>query len=145
MASIEFAIYMNLGISGYTGTELAFLVPVCVSTIQLGSTVDYAILMSTRYKTERMAGKARREAVEIASATSIPSILVSAVGFFTATFGVGIYSDIGIISAMCTLMARGAVISMATVILVLPSLLMAFDGIVLKTTSGLRQIQQGGR
>ena len=145
VASIEFAIYMNLGISGYTGTELAFLVPVCVSTIQLGSTVDYAILMSTRYKTERMAGKARREAVEIASATSIPSILVSAVGFFTATFGVGIYSDIGIISAMCTLMARGAVISMATVILVLPSLLMAFDGIVLKTTSGLRQIQQGGR
>lgn len=145
VASIEFAIYMNLGISGYTGTELAFLVPVCVSTIQLGSTVDYAILMSTRYKTERMAGKARREAVEIASATSIPSILVSAVGFFTATFGVGLYSDIGIISAMCTLMARGAVISMATVILVLPSLLMAFDGIVLKTTSGLRQIQQGGR
>ena len=140
VAVIEFAIYVNLGIPGYTGLVLPFIVPVCISTIQLGSTVDYAILMSTRYKTERMAGKGKREAVETALTVSVPSILVSAIGFFTATFGVGGYSDIGIISVLCNLMARGAVISMISVVLVLPSLLIIFDRIIVKTTQGLKNI-----
>lgn len=140
VAVIEFAIYVNLGISGYTGLELAFIVPVCISTIQLGSTVDYAILTSTRYKAERMAGKDKRDAIVTAAAVSMPSIITSAVGFFTATFGVGLYSDIGVISTMCTLMARGALISMATVILILPAMLMAFDKIICKTTLGMRNL-----
>ena len=138
VAAIEFAIYVNLGIPGYTGLELPFIVPVCISTIQLGSTVDYAILMSTRYKTERMSGKGKRDAIETAAAASIPSVIVSAVGFFTATFGVGVYSNIGIISTFCNLMARGALISMATVILVVPALFMAFDKLICRTTKGLR-------
>ena len=145
IAAIEFAIYVNLGIPGFTGTKLPFIIPVCVSTIQLGSTVDYAILMSTRYKTERAAGKKKREAVEIASATSIPSILVSALGFFAATFGVGLYSNVGLISQLCNMMARGALISMATVILVLPSLLMALDGLVIRSTKGLKQSASTGK
>ena len=144
VAVIEFAIYVNLGIPGYTGLVLPFIVPVCISTIQLGSTVDYAILMSTRYKTERMAGKDKRNAIEIAVATSIPSIIVSAFGFFCATFGVGWYSDVGLISTLCNMMARGAVISMITVILVLPSVLMLFDKVIVKTTSGLRNIENSG-
>ena len=137
---IEFAIYVNLGIPGFTGLVLPFIVPVCISTIQLGSTVDYAILMSTRYKTERMSGKPVRDAVETAVAVSIPSIIVSAFGFFAATAGVGMYSDIGMISILCNMMARGAVISMITVILALPSILMIFDGLIVKTTSGLREM-----
>lgn len=144
VAVIEFAIYVNLGIPGYTGLVLPFIVPVCISTIQLGSTVDYAILMSTRYKTERMAGKDKRNAVEIAVATSIPSIIVSAFGFFCATFGVGWYSDVGLISTLCNMMARGAVISMITVILVLPSVLMLFDKVIVKTTRELRNIENNG-
>ena len=144
VAVIEFAIYVNLGIPGYTGLELPFIVPVCISTIQLGSTVDYAILMSTRYKTERMAGKTSREAVEISVATSIPSILVSAFGFFCATYGVGWYSDIGIISTLCSMMARGALISMASVIIVLPSILILFDKVIMRTTSGLKEIGKNG-
>ena len=144
VAVIEFAIYVNLGIPGYTGLMLPFIVPVCISTIQLGSTVDYAILMSTRYKTERMAGKDKRNAIEIAVATSIPSIIVSAFGFFCATFGVGWYSDVGLISTLCNMMARGAVISMITVILVLPSVLMLFDKVIVKTTRGLRNIENSG-
>lgn len=135
--SIEFAIYVNMGISGFTGLELPFIVPVCISTIQLGSTVDYAILMSTRYKSERMLGIEKRSAVITAVATSMPSIIVSALGFFTATVGVSIYSNIGIISTLCSMMARGAIISMLTVILVLPSFLMAFDKIICDTTFGL--------
>lgn len=140
VAVIEFAIYVNLGISGYTGLELAFIVPVCISTIQLGSTVDYAILTSTRYKTERMSGQNKRNAIITATAASMPSIITSAIGFFTATFGVGLYSDIGVISTMCILMARGALISMATVILILPAMLMAFDKIICKTTLGMRDL-----
>lgn len=141
VAAIEFAIYVNLGIPGYTGLELPFIVPVLVSTIQLGSTVDYAILMSTRYKTERMSGQSRDEAVRIAAETSIPSIIVSGVGFFAATIGVSLYSNIAIISTICALMARGALVSMVTVILVVPSLLKVFDGIICKTTIGLRGIK----
>ena len=138
VAAIEFAIIVNLGISGFTGLELPFIVPVCISTIQLGSTVDYAILLSTRYKEERTGGKDRREAVEAATSASIPSIIVSALGFFTATIGVSIYSNIAIISTFCTLMARGAIISMLTVIFLLPSLLMALDKLICRTTAGLR-------
>ncbi|MBQ3281100.1 MAG: MMPL family transporter [Eubacterium sp.] len=138
---IEFAIYVNLGIPGYTGLVTPFIVPVCISTIQLGSTVDYAILMSTRYKTERMAGKPKRAAVETSVETSIPSIIVSAFGFFSATAGVGMYSDIGMISILCNMMARGAIISMVTVIIVLPSLLLLLDGLIVKTTKGLRELK----
>lgn len=137
VAAIEFAIILNLGISGFTGLELPFIVPVIISTIQLGSTVDYAILLSTRYKEERSSGKAKREAIEEAARTSIPSVIVSAVGFFTATIGVAFYSDIAIISTVCGLMARGAFISMLTVIFLCPSLLMAFDGVICRTTKGL--------
>ena len=139
IVTIELAIYINLGISGFTGLEMPFIVPVCISTIQLGSTVDYAILMSTRYKEERMKGLERKEAVTTAAANSIPSILVSALGFFTATIGVSIYSNISIISTFCVLMARGAIISMIVCICLLPALLMAFDGVICKTTLGLRK------
>ncbi|MFR5263421.1 MAG: efflux RND transporter permease subunit [Christensenellales bacterium] len=137
VAVIEFAIIVNLGIPGYTQLELPFIVPICISTIQLGSTVDYAILMSTRYKTERLRGLEKRNAIIEAAAASIPSIIVSALGFFTATIGVAIYSNVGIISVMCSLMARGAIISMLTVILVLPSLLMLLDGVICRTTKGM--------
>lgn len=135
---IELAIYINMGICGFTGVELPFLVPVCVTTIQLGSTVDYAILMSTRYKTERMGGLSKREAIDIAVRTSIPSIMTSALGFFASTFGVSKYSNVYLISTMCSLMARGAIISMITVIFLLPSMLMAFDRIICKTTRGMK-------
>ncbi|XVG95731.1 RND family transporter [Eubacteriales bacterium KG127] len=144
VAVIEFAIIVNLGIPGFTKLELPFIIPVCISTIQLGSTVDYAILMSTRYKTERLSGLDKRSAIIESTATSIPSIIVSALGFFTATIGVAIYSNIGIISTMCNLMARGAIISMISVILVLPSLLMLFDKVICKTTKGLRNLNLRG-
>ncbi|MDY5449960.1 MAG: MMPL family transporter [Clostridia bacterium] len=135
---IELAIYINIGICGFTGVELPFLVPVCVTTIQLGSTVDYAILMSTRYKTERMGGLNKRESIDIAVRTSMPSIMTSALGFFASTFGVSKYSNVYLISTMCSLMARGAIISMITVIFLLPSMLMAFDRIICKTTRGMK-------
>ncbi|MDD6155368.1 MAG: MMPL family transporter [Eubacteriales bacterium] len=140
VAVIEFAIYINLGIPGYTHLELPFIVPVLISTIQLGSTVDYAILFTTRFKTERIAGHTKHESIEIAAKTCIPSILVSALGFFAATFGVAVYSNIEIISTLCSMMARGALISMICVILVLPALLMALDKVICKTTNGMRDI-----
>ena len=116
VAVIEFAIYINMGIPYYTGTSLPFIASIVIGTIQLGSTVDYAILMTSRYKAERHAGKSRKEAIEIAHSASIPSILVSAFSFFAATFGVGLYSEIDMISSLCTLLARGALISMVVVI-----------------------------
>lgn len=140
---IELAIYINMGICGFTGVELPFIVPVCVTTIQLGSTVDYAILMSTRYKTERMGGLGKHEAVDVAVQASIPSILVSALGFFAATFSVSVYSNIYVISLMCSLLARGALISMIVVIFLLPSMLMAFDHIICKTTRGMKGLNNG--
>ena len=143
VSTIEFAIILNLGICGYTGLELPFIIPVLVSTIQLGSTVDYAILLSTRYKEERIGGREKRAAVEMAARTSIPSIIVSALGFFTATVGVAVYSDIAIISTVCGLMARGALISMFTVIFLLPSLLMAFDKLICRTTAGMKEPAKG--
>ena len=139
VAVIEFAIFINLGIPCFTGTTLPFIAPICITTIQLGATVDYAILMTTRYKQERLAGKGRHDAIATALAVSIPSIVVSAIGFFAATFGVAVYSNIDIISSMCGLMARGAVISMLSVIFVLPSMLMLLDRIICVTTVGMRK------
>ena len=136
VAVIQFAIFINLGIPYITGTTLPFIAPICISTIQLGSTVDYAILMTTRYKRERSRGADRKASVTTALATSIPSILVSALGFFAATFGVAVYSEIDIISSLCVLMARGALISMASVILILPSFLLVFDGLITHTSMG---------
>ena len=137
---IEFAILVNLGIPHYTGASLSFITPICISTIQLGATVDYAILMTTRYKSERIGGKNKKDAIYTALYTSIPSILVSGFGLFAATFGVAIYSNIDIIASMCMLMARGAVISMLSVILLLPALLMLLDKIVIHTTVGMKNV-----
>ncbi len=134
---IELAIFINLGIPHYAGQSLPFIAPICISTIQLGATVDYAILMTTRYKAERISGKDKRTSITTALATSIPSIIVSGMGLFAATFGVAIYSDIDIISSMCMLMARGAVISMLCVIFILPALLMLFDKLICATTLGM--------
>ena len=142
VAVIELAIFINMGIPYYTGTELPFIASICISTIQLGATVDYAILMTTRYKRERYEGKSKHEAVKIAHSTSMPSIMVSALGFFAATFGVGMYSDIDIISSLCDLMARGAIVSMLVVMFILPSMFMLFDKIICKTSKGF--IDKGG-
>lgn len=144
VAVIELAIFINMGIPAYTGTELPFIASICISTIQLGATVDYAILMTTRYKAERIMGKEKHEAVKIAHMRSMPSIIVSALGFFAATFGVGLYSDIDIISSLCGLMARGAIISMLAVIFILPSMFLLFDRIIIKTTSGMKGIKDTG-
>jgi hypothetical protein len=136
---IEFAIYINMGIPYYTGTVIPFIASIVIGTIQLGSTVDYAILMTTRYKLERSNGVSKKEAVKIAHGTSIQSIMVSALSFFAATFGVGVYSDIDMISALCTLMARGALISMVVVLLVLPAMFMLFDKIICVTSIGFKK------
>ena len=138
IAVIELAIFINLGCAHYLGTSLPFIAPICISTIQLGATVDYAILMTTRYKEERVSGKGKREAVSIALSTSTPSIIVSGMGLFAATFGVAMYSDIDIIRSICMLLARGALISMVCVLLLLPSLLMLCDGLVRHTTLGMK-------
>ena len=131
---IELAIFINLGIPFYTGTVMSFIDSICISTIQLGATVDYAILLTTRYRRERCAGNEKKEALRIAVETSAKSIVISALSFFAATFGVGIYSNIDMISSLCVLMARGALISMVCVIFLLPSLLLIFDSIINKTT-----------
>lgn len=138
VAVIEFAIFINLGIPYFTGTKMPFIASIVIGTIQLGATVDYAILMTTRYKKERCKGKEKKESIRIALSASVSSVIVSALGFFAATFGVGLYSDIDMISALCTLMARGAVISMFTVIFILPSMLMVFDRVICATTKDMR-------
>jgi len=140
IAVIELAIFINLGLPHYFGQSLPFIAPICISTIQLGATVDYAILMTTRYKSERMAGNDKLTSVQIALTTSIPSIIVSGMELFAATFGVALYSDIDIISSMCMLMARGAIISSLMVIFVLPALLLFCDRVICKTTAGMTQI-----
>lgn len=145
IAVIEFAIFINLGLPHYLGQSLPFIAPICISTIQLGATVDYAILMTTRYKTERIRGGTKKVAVWIALSTSIPSIIVSGMGLFAATFGVALYSNIDIISAMCMLMARGAVVSMLSVILVLPALLLLCDRLICATTLDMRQIKRSSK
>ena len=138
IAVIELAIFINLGLPHYLGQSLPFIAPICISTIQLGATVDYAILMTTRYKAERVGGSAKREAVTTALGASTPSILVSGLGLFAATFGVALYSDMDIIRSMCMLMARGALVSMGSVLLFLPALLMLLDKAVCKTTLGMK-------
>lgn len=135
---IELAIFINLGLPHYLGQSLPFIAPICISTIQLGATVDYAILMTTRYKAERIHGIDRKKAVGTALSASIPSILVSGMGLFAATFGVALYSNIDIISSMCMLMARGAVVSMLSVIFILPALLVLCDGLICATTMGMK-------
>ena len=142
IAVIEAAIFVNLGLPHYLGQSLPFIAPICISTIQLGATVDYAILMTTRYKVERLGGADKKKAVHTALATSVTSIIVSGMGLFAATFGVALYSDIDIISSMCMLMARGALISMASVILILPALLLLCDRLVCATTAGMRHLNR---
>ncbi len=143
---IEFAIFVNMGIPFYTGTTLPFVASIVIGTIQLGATVDYAILMTTRYKRERSLGAAKYEAITIAHQASAQSIIVSALSFFAATIGVGFYSNIDMISSLCILMARGAIISMVVVVFVLPSMFMVFDKVIVKTSSGfLPKRQQKGK
>lgn len=138
VAAIEFAIFVNMGIPYYTGTTIPFISSVVIGTIQLGATVDYAILMTTRYKRERAAGNSKKESISIALGTSIPSIIVSALGFFAATFGVGMIASVDMIASLCTLMARGAIISMFVVIFVLPSLFVLLDRVIIHTSLGFK-------
>ena len=136
--TIEFAVYFNLGIPYYMGTTLPFIASIVIGTVQLGSTVDYAILMTSRYKLERISGKGKEEAITIAHRTSVRSIFVSALSFFASTIGVSIYSNIDMIGSLCTLLSRGAIISMITVLTVLPAMLMVFDPLICRTTKGMR-------
>ncbi len=140
IACIELAIFINLGLPHYLGQSLPFIAPICISTIQLGATVDYAILMTTRYKAERLGGQDSKGAVRTALTASAPSIIVSGLGLFAATFGVAVYSNIDIISSMCMLMARGAIISVLMVLLILPALLILCDGLICRTTAGMRAV-----
>ena len=130
--------YRNLGLPHYMGQNLPFIAPICISTIQLGATVDYAILMTTRYKSERIKGASKKGAVKTALYTSIPSVVVSGMGLFAATFGVSVYSDMDIIKSMCMLLARGAVVSMLCVIFILPALLYIGDRLICLTTVGMK-------
>ena len=142
VAVIELAIAANLCIPYYTGTELPFVGPVLISTIQLGATVDYAILMTTRYKQNRLSGMDRKEAVEKAVASSAQSILVSGFGFFAATYGVGLYANVDIISSMCRLIARGALLSVAVVLFLLPAVLLLLDRIIVHTTFDMKSVRK---
>lgn len=138
VAVIEFAIFINLGIPHYTGTSLPFIAPICISTIQLGATVDYAILMTTRYKKERSGGQDKTGAISTALSTSLPSVLVSALGFFAATLGVAIYSDVDMIRSLCALMARGAIVSLLAVAFILPAMFLVFDRVICATSVGFK-------
>ena len=135
---IEFAIFINMGIPAYTGTTLPFIASIVIGTIQLGATVDYAILMTNKYKKARYKGVEKQEAVTQALSGSMQSVIVSALSFFAATFGVGMYSNIDMISSLCSLMARGAIISMIVVIFILPSMFMIFDRVICATSIGFR-------
>lgn len=138
MAVIEFAIFINMGIPYYTNTTIPFIASIIIGTIQLGATIDYAILITNKYINERKNGKNKKESIEQALGTSISSIAVSGLCFFGATFSVGIYSKIEMIGTLCTLMSRGAIVSMICVIAVLPAFLMLFDKIICKTTIGMK-------
>ncbi len=140
IAAIEFAIFINMGIPAYTGTVIPFIASIVIGTIQLGATIDYAILITTKYKTARIEGKDKHQAIDEALGTSIQSIIVSALCFFGATFGVGMYSKIEMIGSLCSLMARGTIISMVTVLTVLPAFLIVFDKIICKTTANMRRL-----
>ena len=139
VTAIEFAIFINMGVPYFTGTSIPFVASIVIGTIQLGATIDYAILLTTKYLDERKSGKEKKEAVKAAMDASTSSIIVSGMCFFGATFGVGVVSTIDMIGCLCTLMARGAIISMAVVILVLPSILIIFDKIITKTTLGFKK------
>ncbi|SFP98459.1 hypothetical protein SAMN04487928_11437 [Butyrivibrio proteoclasticus] len=141
VAVIEFAIFVNMGLPFYTKTTIPFISSVVIGTIQLGATVDYAILMTTRYLNERKNGHDKKEATLIALSTSMKSVIVSALSFFAATFGVGLISSIDMIGSLCNLMARGAIISMFTVLLVLPAMYMLFDWLIVKTTFGMKGVE----
>ena len=143
IAVIESAIFINLGLPFYTGTELSFITPICISTIQLGATVDYAILLTTRYKRERLNGRDSKKAAFIAAKTSLPSIIVSGAVLFAATIGVAIYSRADMISSMCMLLARGAIISIVLVPTILPSLLIFADPLIIRTTLGMKKLPKG--
>ena len=138
---IEFAIFINMGIPAYTHTSLPFVASIVIGTIQLGATIDYAILITTKYITLRKEGKDKKAAIDEALGTSISSIVTSGLCFFGATFGVGVYSKIEMIGSLCTLMSRGALISMVVVITVLPAFLMIFDKIICKTTMGMKEVK----
>lgn len=140
VAVIEFAVFINLGIPYYTNFTMPFIAPICISTIQLGSTVDYGILMTTRYM-ELRKNHGKKESITEALAYAMPSVLVSALSFFAATFGVSVYTNIDLIGSMCDLLARGALVSMLSVLLVLPSLLMLLDGIIIRTSLGMKTKQ----
>ena len=140
IAVIELAVFINLGLPHYMGQSLPFIAPICISTIQLGATVDYAILMTTRYKSERLGGVERKAAVYNALRASAPSVIVSGMGLFAATFGVAVYSNIDIVGSMCMLMARGAIISVVLVLLMMPALLILCDGLICKTTIGMTHL-----
>lgn len=146
VTAIEFAIFINMGVPYFTGTEIPFIASVVIGTIQLGATIDYAILMTTRYLEERRNGHDKKEAVRISLDNSISSIFVSAMCFFGATIGVGIVSQIDMIGSLCTLIARGAIISMIVVMMVVPSILIIFDSLIMKTTLGMKikNSNQGG-
>ena len=133
---IEFAIFINMGIPAFTGTKLPFIAGVVIGTIQLGATVDYAILMTTKYRKARSKGAEKQEAITSALQSSMQSVIVSALSFFAATFGVGMYSNVDMIASLCSLMARGAIISMFVVIFILPSMFMIFDKVICKTSKG---------
>ncbi|MBR4331758.1 MAG: MMPL family transporter [Clostridia bacterium] len=141
VAVIELAIAANLCVPYYLHEELPFVGPILISTIQLGATVDYAILLTTRYKQNRLNGMDRKEAVNQATAASAQSVLVSGIGFFAATYGVGLYSNVAIISTMCRLIARGALISVAVVLLLLPAVLLLLDKLIVHTTFDMRTVK----
>ena len=138
VAVIEFAIFINMGIPAYTGTTLPFIASIVIGTIQLGATVDYAILMTNKYKKARYNGAGKKEAITSALNGSIQSVFVSALSFFAATFGVGMYSSIDMISSLCVLLARGAIISFLVVLLVLPAMFMIFDKLIINTSMGFK-------
>lgn len=138
---IEFAIFINMGIPYYTHTTLPFVASIVIGTIQLGATIDYAILITTKYKENRLNGMNKKDSIDKALSSSIQSIIVSGLSFFAATIGVAIYSKIELIGSLCTLMARGAIISMIVVITVLPAFLMVLDKLVLKTTMKMKDIK----
>ena len=139
---IEFAIFINMGIPSYTGTVLPFIASIVIGTIQLGATVDYAILMTNKYKRARYQGAEKQEAVSYALNSSLQSVFVSALSFFAATFGVGLYSSIDMISALCVLLARGAIISLLVVAFILPAMFMIFDKVICKTSAGFVNKEQ---
>lgn len=139
---IEGAIFINLGIPYLTGTTLPFIASIVIGTIQLGATVDYAILMTSRYEKERSEGMSKKDSILIAHKSSMKSIIVSALSFFASTFGVGVYSNIDMISSLCTLMSRGAIISMFAVLFLLPAMFMIFDPIIVKTSKGFRNVEK---